>query len=178
MSLRLRQPSIYFSLSLAMASLSACGLDAVPSQGASTGTPNADLSSADEPSTQQDSSDGTKDTSSSSDDASSSTSAPSSSEGSSSSTQDPTTEETNESSSGSSSSDASSSDTSSSDSSSSSTDTGTQDPGKIDCDALKFSGFEPGQVPNAVSLTDSEGNPVQLRDACNETVVIMSGDST
>lgn len=172
MSIRLRRPSIYFCLSLAAASLSACGLDAVPSQGASTGTPNVDLSSADEASTQDSSSKSTQDTSDTSNDASSSTSAQSSSEGSSSTTQEPTTEETTESTS------ENSSESSSSDASSSSTDSGTQDPGKIDCDDLKFSGFEPGQVPNAVSLTDSEGKPVQLRDACNETVVIISGDST
>lgn len=170
MSIRQRRFINDLCLSLALTSLaafSACGLDPVPSQGnagastqedgASPGVSTQDKST--ETSTEDIPTKSGEETSS----ASTTGGTSSTSETSSSSTQSSSSESTSE---------------TSSDASSSDSESGTQLPGKIDCDTLKFTGFEPGQVPNAVSLTDSQGQPVQLRDACNETVVIISGDST
>lgn len=155
----LQRPSTYFGLSLLLTA--ACGLDPVPSQG-SQATTSAGATTRPEAST---SSSGDEDAT----DSTQESPAETSSEGPE-STEETSSEESTES---------TSSESTSSDSSTEDTDQDSgQEPGKIDCDTLKFSGFDPGQVPKAVSLTDSEGKPVQLRDACNETVVVISGDST
>lgn len=159
--------TLFFGLTVLLGSASACGLDPAPAAGKSLGSTGGQAStSQDKSSTSDVTGTNSADDATGSDTQTGSESPTSSSSESSSETS--SSETTSEST------DQSSSDT---ETTSSDTDSSTQEPGKIDCDTLKFSGFDPGQIPNAVSLTDSEDKKVQLRDFCNETVVVISGDS-
>lgn len=166
-------------LSLFLVSASACGLDPVQGstdQGSSastapdtkaktstqdTKTENPDPTDTEKGTTGSSPEEGSSPTeeSSSTQDETSSTSG--STSGSTTSSSDPSTEDT-------------SSPTGSTGDTTDTSDTNTE-PEKLDCSKIKFTGFDLGDVPNSVSLRNSDGEQVELRDYCNETLVVMSG---